>query len=224
MLMLLTHRSRVTRTRVSKLTIIGSDIGLPPGQRQALLETMLESNFSEFLLEIHIFSFEKMHLKMSSGKWRPFCLGLNVYGWCISVLNTSYGKLITFCAYPRNHAHNFHIHHDEVIKWKHFPRYWPFVRKIHRSPMNFPHKGQWRGALMFALICVWINGWVNNREAGDLRRNRAHYDVIVMIIWPSQVFRNTTYRDSHHKDNLMEYLIRPHCYIETATRFFAISC
>ena len=42
------------------------------------------------------------------------------------------------------------------------------------------HKGQWRGAVMFSLICVWINGWVNNREAGDLRRYRAHYDVIVM--------------------------------------------
>ena len=70
--------------------------------------------------------------------------------------------------------------HDDVIKWKHFPRYWPFVRGIHRSPVNSPHKGQWRGALMFTLICARINGWVNNGEAGDLRRNRAHYDVIVM--------------------------------------------
>ena len=70
--------------------------------------------------------------------------------------------------------------HDDVIKWKHFPRNWPFVRGIHRSPVNSPHKGQWRGALMFSLICVWINDWVNNREAGDLRRYRAHYDVIVM--------------------------------------------
>ena len=56
-------------------------------------------------------------------------------------------------------------------------------------PVNFPHKGQWRGALMFALICVWINAWVNNRKAGDLRRYCAHYDVIVMslfeiIAWP----------------------------------------
>ena len=71
-------------------------------------------------------------------------------------------------------------YHDDVIKWKHFPRYWPFVRIIHRSPVNSPHKGQWRRALMFSLICVWINGWVNNREAGDLRRYRAHYDVFVM--------------------------------------------
>ena len=70
--------------------------------------------------------------------------------------------------------------HDDVIKWKHFPRYWPFVRGIHRSPVNSPHKGQRRGALMLSLICIWINGWINNREAGDLRRYRAHYDVIVM--------------------------------------------
>ena len=72
--------------------------------------------------------------------------------------------------------------HDDVIKWKHFPRYWPFVRGIHRSPVNSPHKGQWRGALMFSLTCTRINGWVNNGQAGDLRRHRAHYDVIVMLI------------------------------------------
>ena len=70
--------------------------------------------------------------------------------------------------------------HDDVIKLKHLPRYWPFVRWIHRSPVNSPHKGQWRGALMFSLICVWINGWVNNREAGDLKRYRAHCDVTAM--------------------------------------------
>ena len=48
-------------------------------------------------------------------------------------------------------------------------------------PVNSPHKGQWRGAVMFSLICVWINGWVNNREAGDLRRYRTHYDVTIMM-------------------------------------------
>ena len=74
--------------------------------------------------------------------------------------------------------------HDDVIKWKHFPRNWPFMRGIHRSPMNSPHKGQWRGALMFPLICAWIHGWVNNRKAGDLRRYRTHYDVTVMINAP----------------------------------------
>ena len=72
------------------------------------------------------------------------------------------------------------ITHDDFIKWKHFPRYWPFVRRIHGSPVNSPHKGQWRGALMFSLNWAWTNGWVNNRDAGDLRRHCAHYDVTVM--------------------------------------------
>ena len=58
---------------------------------------------------------------------------------------------------------------------KYMWRYWPFVRGILRSPVNSPDKGQWRGALVFSLICARINGWVNNRGAGDLRRHRAHY-------------------------------------------------
>ena len=49
-------------------------------------------------------------------------------------------------------------------------------------PVEFPAQGQWRGALMCSLICAWINDWVNNREAGDLRHHRGHYDVNVMII------------------------------------------
>ena len=70
--------------------------------------------------------------------------------------------------------------HDDVIKWKHFLRYWPFVRGICRTLVNSPHKGQGCGALMFSLTCAWINDWVNNSEAGDLRRHHAHHDVIVM--------------------------------------------
>ena len=50
----------------------------------------------------------------------------------------------------------------------------------HRSLVDFPHKGQWRGALMFSLICTWTNVWANNRDAGELRRHCAHYDIIVM--------------------------------------------
>ena len=72
---------------------------------------------------------------------------------------------------------------DDVSKWKHFPRYWPFLRGIHLSLVNSPQKGQWREAMMFSLICAWINGWVNNREAGDLRRHRAHYNVIVLPMY-----------------------------------------
>ena len=100
---------------------------------------------------------------------------------------TANGSRVTFrplpCMFwniPLDEQHDFLRTHGDVIKWKHFPRYWPFVRGIHRSPVNSPHKGQWRRALIFSLICVW-NDWVNKREAGDLRRYRAHYDVIVMI-------------------------------------------
>ena len=82
------------------------------------------------------------------------------------------------------HPFSLHDHQMET-----FPRYWPFVRGIHRSTVNAPHKDQWRRALMFILICTWINGWVDNREAGDLGRHRAHFDVTVMGIW--------TVRDHH---------------------------
>ena len=73
--------------------------------------------------------------------------------------------------------------HDGVIKWKHFSRYWPFVRGIHRWPVDSPHKGQWRRALMFSLICAWTNGWANNRNAGELRRHRADFDVTVISLY-----------------------------------------
>ena len=77
--------------------------------------------------------------------------------------------------------HHDTFHHDDVVKWKHFPRYCPFVWEIHCSPVNSPHKGHWCGGLMFSLICAWINGWANDGEAGDLRCHRTHYDVTVMI-------------------------------------------
>ena len=83
---ILTHWGRVTHICVSNLTIIASDNGLSPGRRQAIIWTNAEillighlgTNFSETLIEILIFSFKKMHLKVSSAKRRPFCLGLNV--------------------------------------------------------------------------------------------------------------------------------------------------
>ena len=87
-----------------------------------------------------------------------------------------------------NTEHSSIDHDDTNYGWLHetssngniFSRYWPFVRGIHRSLANSPHKGQWRGALIFSLICVWINGRVINDDAGDLRRYRAHYDIIAM--------------------------------------------
>ena len=84
--------------------------------------------------------------------------------------------------------------HDDVIKRKHFPRYWPFVRGIHRLPVNSTHRGQWRITLMFYLICAWIDGWVYNLETGDLRRHSAHYDVTAMLAL--EIVTSTPYRSS----------------------------
>ena len=80
--------------------------------------------------------------------------------------------------YEKTYSHVDAGEHDDVIRWKHFSA----LLNAGNSPVpvNSPHKGQWRGALMFSFIYAWINDWVNNGEAGDLRRQRGHYDVVVM--------------------------------------------
>ena len=101
------------------------------------------------------------------------------------------------------------IPHDDVIKWNHFPRHWPFARGIHRSPVNSPQKGHWHGALMFSWIRAWINGWVNNGEAGDLSPNRAHYDVTVMqhLSTCHGVYFQVTTRDSLAIQRAIEFIL-----------------
>ena len=78
---------------------------------------------------------------------------------------------------------------DDVTKWKYFPRHWPFVRGIHRSPVNSPHKGQWRGALMFSLICVWLRkqswGWWFETLSCPLWR---HYNDESYTVWNQYVY------------------------------------
>ena len=128
--------------------------------------------------------------------WSCIFLALNHrYDICVTLPKWVNLKdlMITFCDkleplkdawqpfWPPVMAKQCDILHDDIIKWNHFPHYWPFVRQIHWSPVNSPHKGQWHGALMFSLICAWINGWVNNHEAGDLRRHHTHYDITVMF-------------------------------------------
>ena len=102
----LTHWGRVTHICVCKLRTIGSDNGLSPGRRQAIIWTHagilligpLGTNFSEILIEIPIFSLKKMRLKVSSAKWRPFCVGLNVL--------THYCLLLTRVACCRGFIHS----------------------------------------------------------------------------------------------------------------------
>ena len=126
----LTHWGRVTHICVGKLIIIGSDNGLSPGRRQAIIWTNagiwlmrpLGTKFSEILIAIHTFSFKKMHLKMSSAKWRLFCLGLNVLkpngayrkitslliqfvAWCLISAKSLPKPVLTYCQmYPLEQA------------------------------------------------------------------------------------------------------------------------
>ena len=101
--------------------------------------------------------------------------------WLNRTVNKSYVIIHTFSYfiwYPRGRISA----NDDVIEWKHFPHCWPFVRWLHRSPVDSPHKGQGRGTLMFSLICALSNNWANNRDTGDLRRHYTQYDVAVMFM------------------------------------------
>ena len=142
-------------------------------------------NLASFNYPLFLYSFSSLNLIISdyigvTSWWalgEPVGVAVNSHTHSVRVV------AVVFCYLFNRSMSNWYpelLSHDDVIKWKYFPRYWPFERGIHRSPVNSPHKGQWRGALMFSLICTWINGRVNNREAGDLRRHRAHYDVSVI--------------------------------------------
>ena len=89
------------------------------------------------------------------------------------------------------------------------------------SPVDSPHKGQWRGALMLSLICTWTNGWANNRDAGDLKCNCAHHDVTVMM-YGSDI--------NPFIDQIMVRIpgycsqFRPICWVDTATKRVILRC
>ena len=109
----LTHWGRVTHICVSELPFIGSDNGLSPGRRQAIIWTndgilligSLGTNFSQILIKMYTFSFKKMHRKMSCGKWRPSCLGLNVLTCSYRIDPVQHSKYYG-CWYPGSDVHN----------------------------------------------------------------------------------------------------------------------
>ena len=100
----------------------------------------------------------------------------NVRQRLVSVKVCQYMKPMSYISYCKVKF----LFHDDVNTSKHSPRYWPFVRGIHRSQLNSHHKGQWRRALMFYMICALTNSLLNSRDAGDLRRHCTHYDVTIM--------------------------------------------
>ena len=148
--MILTNWGRVTHICVSKLNIIGSDNGLSPGRRQAIIWTNAGilligpsgTNFSKISIKIHILSFKKMHLKMSSGKWQPFCLGLNV----LSVLR------------PRQHSrHRYQLLDSPVSSWNSFHQKMSQFRhrsdgKLIKHEMNVNRASLTGGTIQFAVL------------------------------------------------------------------------
>ena len=113
---------------------------------------------------------------------KSFCFRWQETTKLMLFFNTETSSLVVLCdlRYLTGNISSVMTKHMGVQQ-KHFPRYWPYVRGIHRWPVNSPHKGQWRGALIFSLICVWISRWESNREAGDLRHHRTNCYVIVMM-------------------------------------------
>ena len=91
--------------------------------------------------------------------WRDFLQLLNI--WYINMYTVCFG-------------------YSKIIMIKTYSALLAICEGNHRSPVDFPHKGQWRRALTFSLICARTNGWTNNRDAGDFRRHGAHCDVTVM--------------------------------------------
>ena len=136
----LTHWGRVTHICVIKQTIIGSDNGLSPGRRQAIIWTndgilligALGAKFNEILVGIHTFSFKEMHLKMSSGKWWPFCLGLN--GLTSTIILRIY---IAIC----------------IIHWQHCQLQYPSLMSLLRDTRH----SAYRMCLALTNTNVWCN-------------------------------------------------------------------
>ena len=106
-------------------------------------------NFDSPLLFLFLTNYKRSSCQSKGDK--DFTVGVNILQDVIVHPCTNMKAIITW---TRNYIAPFYVDHAEVIKWKYFPRYGPFVRGIHRSPVNSPHKGHWRGALMFSLICA----------------------------------------------------------------------
>ena len=132
----LTHWGRVTHICVSKLTINGSDNGLSPSRRQAIIWTNdgilligpLGTNFSEILSIIRVFSFKKMYLKVSSAKWRLFCFGLNELSQHDRTPLVSRAQLICMSPGLSRHVRKLpgrYNNHWFVLKWTSYERKWP---------------------------------------------------------------------------------------------------
>ena len=158
----LTHWGRVTHIRVGKLTNIGSDNGLSPGRHQAIIWTNvgkvligpLGTNFGEILIRIETFSFRKKHLKISSAKWRPFCLGLNVLMLkpvnCYGIWLTKTGRHMYVTTYNHGFGRQF-VTYSEQFFWP----IWSHINKFTPSDIWYKFTNILATNCLWS-YCIWI--------------------------------------------------------------------
>ena len=178
----------MTHICVSKVTIIVSDNGLSPGRRQAiiwnnagiLLIGLLGTNFCEILIEIHTFSFMKIHLKMS-GKWRPFCLGLNV-------LTRSFPKMFPWCTYLKE----IRYRREYVSKYR---LMWIFIHWLYLLGFALPANGKLLSRKTednFVYHFVAICEFKLELQSGNVQFRLN--SLILRAVWPRNL------RDEHEND------------------------
>ena len=126
----------------------------------------------------------------------------------IQIISTTAFTTTSTCEYS-----TIGLDNDDVIKWKHFLRCWSSVRGIHWWLVDSPHKGQWRRALMFSLMCTRTNGWANNRDVVNLIRQRVYCDVTVITRqWPKQLHDELVPLSDKHPGSCSVYASS--CYTE----------
>ena len=144
-------------TQITSLTVVYSTVYSDAHQRKHQSSASLA-----FVWGIH----RDRWIPRTKGQLRGKCFHLMTSSWIHAIKLPTLSRVVSLACWELYDCHSATRAmcspkpqegcHDDVVKWKHFPRYWPFVRGIHRSPVNSTHKGQWRGALMFSLICAQI--------------------------------------------------------------------
>ena len=157
----ITHLGRETHICVSILSIIGSDNGLSPGRRQTIIGTNagilsigpIGTIFNEISIEIHTFSWKKIHFKMSSGKWRPFYLGLNVVIYHWMSLSTVVAYQYTIVSRNRSHSRLFSLN-ETLMKMTCFNKFMA-IKSLHIQHIAWQHIWQDICKNLSYLLVIW---------------------------------------------------------------------
>ena len=181
----LTHRGWVTHIRVSRVCYLSF---------KYVYYFVAFSAPNHYLNHCELFgncSIIKNKLQWSLTQYKAICIRENQFKIVVNLaLNTKWCK--KFDGYNSSQSELTLLHHMLFMMTSSNGNIFRVTGHLCEGftgePVNSPHKGQWRRALMFSLICAWISSWVNNREAGDLRRHRAHYNVIVMWLRAEWLF------------------------------------